>query len=141
MKQITELQHLASLDLIELFQSLGYLDGAVESNEIKESNKITFWNQFLDNADAQKKSTYIVYTFQQVDVKISADNETIMQNMPINIDLFTTLDNESEQSYNIRKKLEEALVEKEWNIDFMVKYYDDKVKLWHYTYLIGKLYG
>ena len=128
--------------LFKAFKNLGYVDGmALDEAEIREINDIIYWSQLLDNAEGVKKETYLVYTFQNPGSGVYADNDKKFQDIVLHIDLFSTLLEESKEMYKIRTKLEEELITQGFRVNFLYRSYDQRMKLFHYTYEVKLGYG
>lgn len=128
--------------LFKAFKELGYVDGmALDEAEIAEISDIIYWSQLLDNAEGVKKETYLVYTFQNPGSSIYADNDKKYQDFVLHIDLFSTLLEESKQMFKIRNNLEEELIKQGFRVNFIYRSYDQRMKLFHYTYEVRLVYG
>lgn len=129
-------------DIINLLKNCGFIDGEnlSQSNNIQNQD-VAFWNNILENSKQAKNSSYIVYSIQSYADKIFGDGRDVLQRCYCNIDLFTNHGNESRNTYELRRAIEEAFNQFPWYIDFNLHEYDAQNKLNHYSYTVSNIYG
>lgn len=140
---ITEMIKTARDELRNILEGIGFVDGAnLQTDEqIRQEEKIIYWSEQVVNPIATQKDSYIVYNFLPYRTLIHGDNKSIKAEMIININFFTTSLKEAKNVYLTQCNMEKAFIDNEWIYNLQYESYDNKSKLYQYTYMVKKLYG
>lgn len=122
--------------LLRVLEQAGFKDGAMLSNEeISNTDVPIFWEDILDVDIAQTKPYYLVFSIGN-QTRYYVDNKVSMVIQNISLDLFTTQDMASKETFNIRYALETAIAYSNFEtLQPVSKFYDSDLKLNQISYI------
>lgn len=135
------LEYKMKKDIINKLKNAGFIDGVNLENHSISTDDTTFWQHILENSQAAKNKSYIVYEINPEREKVFGDGEGIIADLNASINLYTINSPESEATYLLRKTLEEEFTSDIWRIEFNLYEYDKDSRLNHYSYTINSIYG
>lgn len=138
-----EIEKQARIAIIKVLKEAGFADGAsMTSQELEQEKKPVFWENILKEDIAKKKSFYLVFTIGLHNSNY-ADNDSNFTYTDISIDIFTSNEISSQQTYNMRLKLEKAF-KSEKSFDYfklLAKFFDQNLNLNQISYNVKKRYS
>ena len=135
------LEYKMKKDIISKLNSLGFIDGTNLQNHSIVNNETTFWQHVLENAQAAKNNSYIVYEINPQKENFFGDGEGVVAELSCSLNLYTINSPESKDTYDLRTLIEEEFSSGFWKIEFNLFEYDKDSRLNHYSYTISSIYG
>lgn len=132
-----DIEKVARKQLIDIFQKIGFVDGAsLTEDELEKETKPIFWEEILNVELAQRKSYYIVFSLGELTNSVYADNDLVASYINISINIFSSNELSSIDTYNIRADLEKVF-KNEKTIDYLrynTKFFDSNTNLNQISY-------
>lgn len=126
---------LCKKEIVSVFKALRIKDGIGENTD--KSSDLTYW---YNKARDGMIGNYIIYEIVSSDPLYRADNAIIGRDVFCQIDVFSVQSYESKALKELMERLEEKLIEKNFEVEMREESFEPDTRLYHQVLYISKLY-